>query len=119
MELFQGAPTSGNAKAEPLFAANVFSVTRQLRHSRDETRLALDLAPFVNGLSIAAFELKNGLTKQKIENAVEQYRRDCDPKEPLFRFGHCVVHFAVDNQERRMCTHLRGKDSWFLPFNID
>jgi type I restriction enzyme, R subunit len=30
MELFYGSPTPGNAKAEELFAANIFSVTRQL-----------------------------------------------------------------------------------------
>jgi type I restriction enzyme, R subunit len=28
-----------------------------------------------------------------------------------------VVHFAVDDSEVRMCTELRGKASWFLPFN--
>jgi type I restriction enzyme, R subunit len=27
------------------------------------------------------------------------------------------VHFAVDDQGVRFCTHLRVKDSWFLPFN--
>ena len=117
VELFYGAPTPGNARAEALFAANVFSVTRQLRYAKDESRLALDLALFVNGLPVATFELKNSLTKQTVEDAVEQYRRDRDPKEPLFRFGRCVVHFAVDDREVRMCTHLRGKDSWFLPFD--
>ena len=117
VELFHGTPTPGNPKAEALFAANLFSITRQLRYSTDETRLALDLALFVNGLPIVTFEIKNSLTKQTVEDAVEQYRRDRDPKEPLFRFGRCIVHFAVDDQEVRMCTHLRGKDSWFLPFN--
>ncbi|MBW7862715.1 MAG: type I restriction endonuclease subunit R, partial [Rhodocyclaceae bacterium] len=29
----------------------------------------------------------------------------------------CVVHFAVDDHEVRFCTHLKGKGSWFLPFN--
>ena len=27
------------------------------------------------------------------------------------------MHFAVDDSEVRMCTHLKGKGSWFLPFN--
>ena len=40
------------------------SVTRQLRYSKDETQLALDLTLFINGLPIATFELKNCLTKQ-------------------------------------------------------
>ena len=40
-----------------------------------------------------------------------------DPRELLFQFGRCVVHFAVDDAEVRFCTHLKGKASWFLPFN--
>lgn len=117
IELFFGTPTLGNTKAEELFEENIFSVTRQLRYSRDETQLALDLAIFINGLPIATFELKNKLTKQTVEDAIQQYRRDRDPRELLFQFGRCMVHFAVDDHEVRMCTHLKGKDSWFLPFN--
>mgnify|MGYP000227011969 CR=1 FL=1 len=117
VDLFYGTPTPGNQKAEDRFAANIFSVTRQLRYSKDETQLALDACLFINGLPIATFELKNRLTKQTVEDAVQQYRRDRDPRELLFQFGRCAVHFAVDDQEVRMCTHLKGKDSWFLPFN--
>ena len=117
MDLFYGTPTPGNVKAAERFAANIFSVTRQLRYSRIETALALDLAVFVNGLPIATFELKNKLTKQTVLNAVQQYQRDRDPKELLFQFGRCAVHFAVDDHEVRFCTHLKGKGSWFLPFN--
>ncbi len=116
-DLFYGTPSPGNAKAGALHAQNRFSVTRQLRYSSDETRRALDLCLFINGLPVATFELKNSLTKQTVEDAVEQYRRDRDPREKLFEFGRCVVHFAVDDAEVRMCTELRGKGSWFLPFN--
>ncbi len=116
-ELFYGTPTPGNAKAAALHAANRFSVTRQLRYSLDETRRALDLCQFINGLPLSTFELKNSLTKQTVEDAVEQYRRDRDPREKLFALGRCVVHFAVDEQEVMFCTQLKGKASWFLPFN--
>jgi type I restriction enzyme R subunit len=116
-DLFYGTPSPGNAKAERLHAENRFSITRQLAYSTDETRRALDLCLFINGLPIATFELKNSLTKQTVEDAVEQYRRDRDPRERLFEFGRCVVHFAVDDSEVQMCTELRGKGSWFLPFN--
>jgi type I restriction enzyme R subunit len=52
-----------------------------------------------------------------VEDAVQQYKRDRDPRELLFQFGRCVVHFAMDDAEVRFCTHLKGKASWFLPFN--
>jgi len=117
LDLFYGTPTPGNTKAEERYALNRFSVTRQLRYSRDETKLALDLAIFINGLPVATFELKNSLTKQTVKDAVEQYKRDRDSKELLFQFGRCIVHFAVDDHEVEFCTHLKGKSSWFLPFN--
>ena len=117
VDLFYGTPTPGNLPAAERFVANIFSVTRQLRYSRIETTLALDLAVFLNGLPIATFELKNRLTKQTVHDAVQQYQRDRDPRELLFQFGRCVVHFAVDDTQVRMCTHLKGKHSWFLPFN--
>ena len=98
LDLFYGTPSPGNAKAAERYAANRFSVTRQLRYSRDETQLALDLCLFINGLPVATFELKNSLTKQTVDDAVEQYKRDRDPRELLFQFGRCLVHFAVDDQ---------------------
>ena len=115
--LFYHSPSPGNPIAAALYAKNRFSVTRQLKYSRDETQLALDLCLFINGLPIATFELKNSLTKQTVEDAIEQYKRDRDPRELLFQFGRCIVHFAVDDHEVRYCTHLKGKASWFLPFN--
>ena len=117
LQLFYGTPSPGNAKATELNAQNRFSVSRQFAYSNDETRRALDLGLFINGLPMATFELKNSLTKQTVTDAVEQYRRDRNPREPLFGFGRCVVHFAVDDSEVRMCTELKGKGSWFLPFN--
>ena len=114
---FYGTPSPGNAKAAARFALNRFSVTRQLRYSRDDTAHALDLALFINGLPVATFELKNSLTKQTVDDAVEQYKRDRDPREKLFEFGRCMVHFAVDDSQVMFCTHLKGKASWFLPFN--
>jgi len=111
-----------NTKAVARHAANRFSITRQLYYSREETKRALDLCAFINGLPVATFELKNSLTKQTVEDAIEQYKRDRDPQETLFKFGRCVVHFAIDDQEVAMCTALKGskgiaKESWFLPFN--
>jgi type I restriction enzyme R subunit len=115
--LFYGTPSEGNQTAAKEFAENRFSVTRQLRYSLDETRRALDLCLFVNGLPVITFELKNNLTRQTVDDAVEQYKRDRDPREQLFSMGRCVVHLAVDESQVYMCTELKGKASWFLPFN--
>jgi type I restriction enzyme R subunit len=117
VDLFYGTPSPGNVTAEERYARNRFSVTRQLRYSRDETQLALDLGLFINGLPVATFELKNSLTKQTVADAIQQYRRDRDPRERLFELGRCIAHFAVDDHEVHFCTHLKGKASWFLPFN--
>jgi type I restriction enzyme, R subunit len=117
IDLFYGTPSAGNETAAERYAKNRFSITRQFRYSRDETQRALDLGAFINGLPVATFELKNSLTKQTVEDAVEQYKRDRDQREKLFEFGRCIVHFAVDDHEVRFCTHLKGKGSWFLPFN--
>lgn len=120
-DLFYGKPSAENAKAVERHAKNRFSITRQLHFSRENKR-SLDLCAFINGLPVITFELKNSLTKQTVEDAIEQYKRDRDPRETLFEFGRCVVHFAVDDHEVAMCTALKGKggtakDSWFLPFN--
>jgi type I restriction enzyme, R subunit len=117
IDFFYGTPSPGNPKAQDRFACNRFSATRQLRYSRDETQLALDLCLFINGLPIATFELKNSLTKQTVADAVEQYKRDRDAHEKLFEFGRCITHFAVDDHGVRFCTQLSGKSSWFLPFD--
>ena len=118
IDLFYGTPSQGNAKALERYESNRFSATRQLRYSRDETQLSLDLGLFINGLPVATMELKNSLTKQTVADAVEQYKRDRDPREKLFEFGRCVAHFAVDDSEVQFCTHLKGQHSWFLPFDL-
>src|SRR6185503_12107270 len=117
LDLFYGTPSPDNPKAQAHYAGNRFSVTRQLRYSRDDTQHALDVALFINGLPIATFELKNSLTKQTVDDAVQQYKRDRDPRERLLAFGRCVVHLAVDDKQAMMCTELKAKGSWFLPLN--
>jgi type I restriction enzyme R subunit len=117
IDLFYGTPSEGNDAARRLNGLNRYVVTRQLRYSHDETARALDLYLSVNGLPVATAELKNSLTRQTVQNAIHQYKTDRDPKEPLFRFGRCAVHLAVDDSNVRMCTELKGKASWFLPFD--
>lgn len=115
--MFYLTPTENNAMQKKMFDKNIFSVTRQLRYSQDAAKLALDLCIFINGLPVITMELKNQLTKQNTENAVQQYMDDRDPHDLLFSFKRCMVHFAVDDATIKFCTKLAKKDSWFLPFN--
>ncbi|WP_295456727.1 type I restriction endonuclease [uncultured Thiodictyon sp.] len=102
-----------NPEVTARFKSNRFSVTRQVHCSVK----SIDMAIFVNGLSLSTLELKNPWTGQKVSDAIKQYRTTRDPQEPLFEFGRCLVHFAVDPDEIYMCTRLAGADSNFLPFN--
>ena len=115
--MFYMTPSDKNAKAKAAFEQNIFSVTRQLAYSKDNSKLALDIGIFINGLPVLTCELKNQLTKQDVEDAVYQYQNDRDPKELLFQFKRCMVHFAVDDARIKFCTKLEGKKSWFLPFD--
>ena len=70
LDLFYATPSTGNVQARERFEQNRFTVTRQLRYSRDEAQRALDIALFINGLPVFTFELKNTLTKQTVDDAV-------------------------------------------------
>ena len=117
VDLYYPMPTPGNARAAEAFAANRWVITRQVHHSVSKPGDAIDLVAFVNGLPIFTFELKNNITKQTVEDAVAQYQRDRDPRDPLFGFGRTLAHFALDDQRVKFCTELKGKASWFLPFD--
>ena len=53
-----------------------------------------------------------------MQNAIRQYRFDRDPREPLFAFGRCLAHFAVD-PDLVYVSHppARAGKTRFLPFN--
>ena len=110
-------PSSGlNPELQDLFRANIFSVVRQVHYS-EKNENSLDLVLFLNGLPIFTAELKNPLTGQTVQNAVNQYRFDRDPREPPFKFGRCLAHFAVDTELVYVATQLQGAKTVFLPFN--
>ncbi|MFH1049437.1 MAG: type I restriction endonuclease [bacterium] len=117
IELFYQTPSEGNIKTKELFEKNIFSITRQLHYSNNQTKNSIDLCLFINGLPIITFELKNNLTKQTVDDAVRQYKNTRDSRELLFRFRRCIVHFALDEHRIQMCTHLKDKESWFLTFD--
>ncbi len=111
-------PSSGlNEELQKRYQANLFSVVRQLRYSQKDEKKSLDLAIFLNGIPIFTAELKNPLTGQTVEDAIRQYRFNRDPREPLFAFGRCLAHLAVDPDLVYVTTRLEGPRTRFLPFN--
>jgi type I restriction enzyme, R subunit len=106
------------------YAANRLRVVRQVRYSLHNEN-AIDLVLFLNGIPVATAELKTDFT-QSVEDAIDQYRFDRDPRpkgqgsaEPLLSFPNgALVHFAVSNSEVHMTTKLEGFGTRFLPFNL-
>lgn len=98
------------------FKKNRLTIIRQLKYSKKNEN-SIDIVIFVNGLPVITMELKNALTGQYLHHAIKQYIKDRDPKEPLLEFKRCLVHFAVSTEKVSMCTELKGKSTYFLPFN--
>lgn len=98
------------------YDANRLTITRQLPFDPDSNK-TVDLCVFLNGIPVATAELKNHLTGQNIEHAIEQYRTDRDPKNVTLG-QRALVHFAVDPDAVAMTTKLEGKSTRFLPFNL-
>ncbi|QBZ83838.1 Type-1 restriction enzyme R protein [Hydrogenovibrio crunogenus] len=113
-------PTPGLVKK---YQQNILRVVRQVYYS-EHNQNSIDLVLFVNGLPVATLELKTDFT-QNVQDAINQYKYDRQPKdpktrqeEPLLAFKkRALVHFAVSTDEVYMTTKLNGKDTFFLPFN--
>jgi type I restriction enzyme R subunit len=112
-----------NPMMQTRYAANRLRVVRQVCHSPNNPKAALDLVLFLNGIAVATVELKSDYT-QSVHDAVDQYRFDRHPQpkggmlEPLLGFpGGALVHFAVSQSEVMMTTRLAGPATVFLPFN--
>ncbi len=115
-DMYYPLPSELNPTAQEMYSKNIFCVTRQLYYSKDNSN-SIDVMVSLNGLPVMTMELKNHYTGQTVNNAVKQYQTDRDPNDPLLSPKRCAVHFAVDDDNIRMCTWLSGKSSWFLPFN--
>lgn len=109
---------SSAAKVHENFAANIFSVTRQVRYSQTNPGEEIDMVLFLNGLPLITIELKNAWTGQTARyHGQKQYRDGRDATQPLLQFGRALVHMAVDTDEVFMTTKLAGPATFFLPFN--
>lgn len=62
------------------YGANRLRVVRQLRYPQHNEN-AIDLGLFLNGIPVATAELKTDFT-QSVEDAVDQYRFDREPRPP-------------------------------------
>ena len=106
-----------NPELESRYAANRLGLTRQL-HFSPRSEQSLDVTLSLNGIPVVTLELKNPLTGQRVEDAVRQYQRDREPREPIFVFKRrALVHFAVDTESVLMTTRLAGQATRFLPFD--
>jgi type I restriction enzyme R subunit len=106
-----------NAQAIEQFNQNQFTVIRQVRYDRHNEN-SIDLLISLNGFSIITVELKNAFSGQTVKNAMNQYRFDRDPREPLFLFNKgSLVHFSVDTDAVYMTTKVNGSKTMYLPFN--
>ena len=113
--MYRKPATSFNPKAENLFNQNILSVMEEVYHREGER---IDLVIFVNGIAIFTFELKCNTSGQNYEDAIRQYKYQRDYKSRLLKFkAGALAHFAMDLKEVYMCTNLKGKSSFFLPFN--
>jgi len=109
--------TTLNPDVIKLYEANILTCTRQFRYSTEKEN-SIDMVLSLNGIPIVAIELKNQITGQSVENAKMQFMYDRNPKELCFQFNkRFLVYFAVDLYEIAMTTQLKGKDTFFLPFN--
>ena len=113
--MYRKPATTFNQKAEALYQQNVLSVMEEVWHKEGER---IDLVIFLNGIAIFTFELKCNTSGQNYEDAIRQYKFERDYKTRLLKFkAGCLAHFAMDLNEVYMCTNLKGKSSFFLPFN--
>ncbi len=100
--------TELNQLAQTHYKGNICQVIRQWHYSPRNNN-SVDMMLAVNGIPLAAIELKNQLTGQNIDKAISQWKTDRDPREECFQFNRRIlVYFAVDLYQAAMATRLKG-----------
>lgn len=106
-----------NKTATALYEQNVCNVVRQWHYSADNNK-SVDMVLVLNGIPVFALELKNQYTGQTVDNAMQQWMYDRDPREICFQFNKRILaYFCVDQTDVYMTTKLAKGDTYFLPFN--
>lgn len=114
--MYRKPATTFNKELNEKYNHNIFSVMEEVYHTEGER---IDLVIFLNGLAIMSFELKSNTSGQDYHDAIKQYKLERDYKTRLFLFkAGCLVNFAMDLKEVYMTTWLKGKSTYFLPFNM-
>lgn len=106
--------TDANEESVKKYEQNTLSIIRQLYYS-EKNKNSIDIVIFLNGLPLITIELKNHFTGQNVFHAIEQYKKDRDPKEAIF--ANSIVHFALDHDLCYMSTKLDKEKTIFFPFN--
>jgi type I restriction enzyme R subunit len=122
MQLAQFKPALAmNPDLQTRYAANRLRVVRQVRYSQHNEN-SIDLVLFLNGIPVATVELKTDFT-QSIDDAVDQYRFDRQPKPKGQSRNRCWnsqwrTGAFRRQQQRSPHDHQGCRDrTTFLPFN--
>src|SRR5690625_8020549 len=117
LHLFYQSPlASSSSVVHENFAANRWSVTRQVHHSVTHPGRSVDMVLFLNGLPIVTLELKNPWTGQTARYHGQLQYRKRDARQTLFRFGRVLVHMAVDTDDGWRTTRLAWYNTFVRPY---
>lgn len=118
IQLCYFAPASSlNPELIDKYNKNILECTRQFVYSKD-IKNSIDMVLSLNGIPVVAIELKNQFTGQDINDSIDQWKNNRNPKEPLFHFDNRILaYFGCDLYEVAMATELKGETTFFMPFN--
>ena len=118
IQLCYFAPASSlNPELIKKYQKNILECTRQFAYSKD-IKNSIDMVLLLNGIPVVAIELKNQFTGQDVNDSIEQWKTNRNPKEPLFHFDNRILaYFGCDLYEAAMATELKGEKTFFMPFN--
>jgi type I restriction enzyme R subunit len=118
LKLCYFAPASElNEELVKNYQQNILTCTRQFAYST-RNHNTIDMVLSLNGIPVVALELKNQLTNQCLQDSLDQWRNNRNPKEELFHFNNRILaYFGVDLYEAAVSTELKGEKTYFIPFN--
>lgn len=107
--------TSINPELVERYKANELRCVRQFHYSPRDVQNTIDIVLLLNGIPLAALELKDEFSGQNIDYAILQYKKDRDMRDPIFAFNRrLLVCFAVDLAQVFMATRIAGSATYHL-----